>query len=196
MPFKRFRFFLVTVKGNSSVFSSSNSAFQCWFFACHTSSLLIPGSGNVTVIFQPSGPTGFDGVILKVPQNCLAHSCLFSHSASPSDLRPATSNKATNINKTVPILDTENNNKKKKTEEERILNVSKLLVYIIQLVDNEKRLSIVLIQHKISTDSTEFPENMIHNLNLDLIYQYITPSIRHMIGMEVVINPRQTLCQS
>ena len=37
---------------------------------------------------------------------------------------------------------------------------------------------------------------MIHNLNLDLIYQYITPSIRHMIGMEVVINPRQTLCQS
>ena len=49
-----------------------------------------------------------------------------------------------------------------------------MLVCIIQLLDNEKRLSIVLIQHKISTDSTKFPENMIHNLNLDRIYQYIS----------------------
>ena len=49
-----------------------------------------------------------------------------------------------------------------------------MLVYIIQLLDNEKRLSIVLIQHKLSTDSTKFPENMIQNLNLGPIYQYIT----------------------
>ena len=56
-----------------------------------------------------------------------------------------------------------------------------MLVYIIQLLDNEKRLSIVLIQHKLSTDS-------------DLSIHY--SSVRHMIGMEVVINPRQTLCRS
>ena len=49
-----------------------------------------------------------------------------------------------------------------------------MLVYIIQLLDNEKRLSIVLIQHKLSTDSTKFPENMIQNLKLGPIYQYIT----------------------
>ena len=73
-----------------------------------------------------------------------------------------------------------------------------MLVYIIQLLDNEKRLSIVLIQHKLSTDSTKFPENMIQNLNLnpisDLSIHY--SSIRHMIGMEVVINLSQTLCRS
>lgn len=40
------------------------------------------------------------------------------------------------------------------------------------MLDNEKRLSIVLMQHKLSTDSTKFPENMIQNLNLDLVYQY------------------------
>ena len=40
------------------------------------------------------------------------------------------------------------------------------------MLDNEKRLSIVLMQRKLSTDSTKFPENMIQNLNLDRFYQY------------------------
>ena len=40
------------------------------------------------------------------------------------------------------------------------------------MLDNEKRVSILLMQHKLSTDSTKFPENMIQNLNLDLVYQY------------------------
>ena len=50
------------------------------------------------------------------------------------------------------------------------------------------------MQHKLSTDSTKFPENMIQNLNLDLAWFInITPSIRHMSVMEEVIKPRQTL---